>query len=450
MRYFKTTFMWVIVLAALGGYIYMDFESTRIAEKKKDEATRLFPFYPKDVLAIILNKEQSHIELERWDDGWRIVAPIKAKADSKAVEKFLGYVTDSRNDADYVMDPDPKPERLLEFGLAKPTVKVTFKIGKDLKPYTMEFGDRAPAMGVAFARVEGKKPVYRVLSYVRGEANKDMYYFRDKTVLRLNPVKIDQMTIRRPEVLIRAKLPPDGKWALEKPIEARADHNKVFELFGAFANAEVKEFISENKKHLERYGLDKPQAELLLWKSGDSEPTVSIKIGDRSPKKRGYYCIMSDRDAIMLLEEDVVHAIPRQAKEIRSRRLFYFDKDTLKRIEIRADGRETVLVKDIEKEWRRNNVSGEKLDFNLVKSFLDDMMSFEIKDFITDNPGDMKEYGLNPPAMQALMWPEGSATPISLSIGRKAPSGYVYAYTGLERTVLALDESVERLLKTKL
>jgi len=451
MRYFKATLVWVIILAAIAGYSYLDLESTRIEEKKKEEATRLLPFSPKDVLAIILDRGADVIELERWEQGWRIVRPVTAGADGEAVEKFLGYVTDSRNDADYVMDPDPTPERLKEFGLDNPKVKVTLKAGKELTPYTLVFGDRAPTMGVAFARLDGHKPVFRVLAYARAEADKDVFYFRDKTVLGLSPVMVDQLSIvHAGGTTIRAKLPQDGRWTLEKPVRTRAEHNKVFELIGMFANAEVKEFVSESKSDLASYGLAKPEVELLLWQAGDAEPTVRLAVGERSPQKRGYFCAMTGRDGVFVLDEEVIHAIPRDARALRSRELFFFDRDQLKRIEIRLADRATVLVKDMEKDWRRNNESGDKVEFGRVKDLLDELMAVRIKDFIEDDPKNLADYGLDPPVAQVLIWPEHSAMPIHLSVGAKAPSGFVYAFSGAEKTVLALDGAIIKSLRLHL
>lgn len=97
-------------------------------------------------------------------------------------------MTDSRNDAEYLMDEDPTPERLAEFGLKDPKVSVTLKAGKELTPYTLVFGDRAPTKGVAFARLAGQKPVYRVLAYARAEADKDSHYFREKKCCTLAPL----------------------------------------------------------------------------------------------------------------------------------------------------------------------------------------------------------------------------------------------------------------------
>jgi hypothetical protein len=131
-KYFKKTFLWIIALVVLIGYNWLEVENTRIETEAKEEATRLFPFDAIEVLSITLRKEGQTLDLERWEDGWRIVAPVKAPADSEAVDKFLGYVLDSRNDSEYVMDSDPTEERLAEFGLKDPVNSVTLRVGRDL------------------------------------------------------------------------------------------------------------------------------------------------------------------------------------------------------------------------------------------------------------------------------------------------------------------------------
>ncbi len=449
MKYFKSTFMWIIILVAVAGYSYLDFEHTKVEEERRDQETRLLKFSPGEVVSITINKEGSEIEIERWEEGWKIVRPVKAKADSDEVEKFLGYVTESRNDSDYVMDSNPTPERLAEFGLANPSLRVTLKVGKELKPYTLIFGDRAPTMGVAFAQLVGHKPIYRVLADARAQADKDVHYFRDKSVLRVQPVMLDQWVIRRKDTSIRVKLPDTGKWEIEKPFKARADHNKIFEVLGVFANAEVKHFIDETKDNIAKYGLDKPSIEMLFWLSGDVEPTVKLTVGDRSPEKRGYYVAMSDRDNVFILEEEVINAIPRHMNDVRNRELFFFERDQLKRIEIRKPKKSIVLVKDMEKEWRRNNESGEKVDFNLVKEFLGDLLDSRIEEFVSDDENNLGQYGLEEGGIALLIWPEGSSVPFSLNVGRKMPTGgQVYARSGAQRGVLALDERVKRILTT--
>ncbi len=448
MTYFKKTFIWIIILVAIGGYTMLDFKSTKVAEQKKEEESRLLPFTADQVLALTIKKDSGTLELERWEKGWKIVSPINAMAKNETVEKFIHEVTDSRNDSEYVMDPNPSPERLTEFGLAVPTITLTLKVGKELKEHTILFGIRAPMMGVAYAQLQGQKPVYRVNADCRAEADKDAYYFRDKSVLKLNPVMVDQVAVNWEGSPMLFKLSESGIWKVEKPINARADQKKLLEFIGTFANTEIKEFISEKKEKVAAYGLDKPSAVLKLWLSGDSDPAVQIDIGKRSPEKRGYYCAMSDRDAIFILEEKAVNSVPRSADEMRSKQLFFYESEKLKRIEVRNAEKSVVLVKDSENEWRKGSIKGEKAEFTVVNEFIDELKNFETKEFVSSDLRDMRQYGLDPAVTQAQLWLEGSSAPIALNLGKTSPAGYVYAFSTSEKGILTLDERTKRVLET--
>lgn len=448
MRYLKKTFILIIALVAIGGYTMLDFKSTKIAEQKKEEASRLLPFTADQVLSFTIKKDTGTIELERWEKGWKIVSPIKAMAKNETVEKFIFEVAESRNDSEYVMDANPSPERLTEFGLTVPSIVLTLRVGKDLKEHTILFGNRAPMMGVAYAQLEGKKPVYRVNADCRGEADKDAYYFRDKSVLTLNPVMVDQVAVTWEGSPMLFKLSDDGIWKVEKPINARADQKKLFEFMGTFTNAEIKEFISEKKEKLASYGLDKPSAVLKFWLSGDSEPAVQIDIGKRSPEKRGYYCAMSDRDAVFILEEKAVDTIPRGADEMRSKQLFFYESEKLKRIEVRSAAKSVALLKDTENEWRIGTIKGNKAEFSLVNDFIEELGNFETKEFVSNDLRDMRQYGLDPAAIQVQMWLEGSSAPITLTLGKTTPAGYVYAFSTTGKSILTLDERTKRVLET--
>lgn len=446
MKYLKTTFIWIIVLAAIGGYTLLDLKSTKIAEQKKEEESRLLPFTADQVLAITLKKETGAMELERWDKGWKIVSPITTMAKNEAVEKFLKEVTDSRNDAEYVMDPNPSADRLAEFGLVNPSIRVTLKVGKELKEHTILLGNRAPTMGVAYAQLEGQKPVYRVLADTRAEADKDVYYFRDKGVLKLNPVMIDQLSINRQGDSMLFKQAESGQWQVEKPIKTSAEQKRIFEFIGGFANTEVKEFVSEKKEKLASYGLDKPPVTVMFWLSGDSSPTVKLDIGSRNPEKRGYYCSMSDRDNIFLLDDKIVDGIPRGVDELRSRELLVFDSAKLSRIEVRNPGKTVVLVKDKENDWRMDGATGKKTDFTALNDFLEELKKFEIKEFVSNDLRDMRQYGLDPAAVQVQLWVKDSAAPITLNVGKASPAGYVYAFATGSKSVLALDERIAKVV----
>jgi hypothetical protein len=62
----------------------------------------------------------------------------------------------------------------------------------------------------------------------------------------------------------------------------------------------------------------------------------------------------------------------------------------------------------------------------------------------------MKTYGLDPAEIQVWLWSEDSKEPITLTIGKTAPSGYVYSYSSSEKMVIALDEKIKKMLRSYL
>ncbi|MBI5747602.1 MAG: DUF4340 domain-containing protein [Nitrospinae bacterium] len=448
MKYFKKTFLWIIILAGLAGYFYLDVETTKKKEIEKEEATRLLPFKPSEVLELEVKKEGSIILLQRWEDGWRVEKPIKAKADSKAVEKALGYITQSRNDAEYVMDENPTQERLAEFGLIKPQLEVTLRVGKELTPYTLIFGERAPTKGVAFAILKGSPKVYRVLADARAEADQSLYYFRDKTIFKTEPNMVDKVEILKDNKKIKCELPMEGKWNIISPIKGRADMIKIIEIVSKFKDSEIKEFIDEEPKDLKAYGLYPVKTKLSIWLSGDESPTETVFIGDRDKKKRGYFAKLEKKDNVFLIEENMVDLLPVDAEELRERSILFFEEEKVNKIEIKYPDREIVVAKTPEFEWKTLKPRESEFDFNIVKEFLKNIREFKIKEFVSEGHEGLKTYGLDRPAIKLLIWEEGNKTPHELNIGSISGKGDgIYVWTGEQDSVVLIDEKIKGVVK---
>ena len=447
-------------MAGLAGYFYLDVETTKKKEAEKEEATRLLPFKPSEILELELKKEDSIILLQRWEDGWRIEKPIKAKADSKSVEKALDYIIQSRNDADYVMDENPTQERLAEFGLANPRLEVTLKVGKTLTPYTLIFGERAPTQGVAFAILKGSPKVYRVLADARAQADQSLYYFRDKTIFKTEPNMIDKLEILKDNKKVRCELPmkEEGKWEVVSPVKARADMIKIIEIVSKFKNSEIKEFIDEEPKDLKIYGLYPVKSKLSIWLSGDESPTETIFIGERDKKKRGYLAKLEGKNNIFLIEEDMVDLLPDDAEDLRERSVLFFEEEKVNKIEVKYPDREMAVIKtpppDIE--WKTlkpgesdpETSSGQVFDVNIIREFFNRIKEFKVKEFISEGHEGLKTYGLDSPAIKLLIWEEGNKSPHELNIGNISSKGDgIYAWTGEQDTIVLLDNKIKGVIK---
>jgi hypothetical protein len=448
MRYFKKTFLWIILLSILGGYLYIyEIRGGKEREQAEEEASRLFRFTPEDVIELELKKPGSLIHLIRDEKGWQMDSPVKAKADDKSVHSVLQYITETKNDSKYVMEENPSPQRLVEFGLSNPSLQVEIRVkGEPAK--TIYFGDRGPTQNVAYAMVKGDPRVYRVVADARAEADRDDYYFRDKTIASFKPFEADKLEISINGQTMRAELPMMGKWEITQPLKARADLVKIMELLSKLSEGEIKAFIDEEPKDLGLYGLNPPRAEVSVWGGGDNKGVTTLLFGDKDIKKRGVYVKHKDSPNVFLLEEDVWDILPRDVSHLRDQSVFFFEEEKVTKIQLKSPIKETLWEKDSHAEWKQKMPVNSSVEFSIIKDLLEKLKGVRIKEFVVDNPKDLKEFGLNKPAYTIKIWQEGSNTPQELNIGKTDNSGRaVYALTE-GNSIVSLGMEITELFKT--
>ena len=57
----------------------------------------------------------------------------------------------------------------------------------------------------------------------------------------------------------------EPRWALTRPLAARADQRKVSELLADLGGLQVLDFVSEDPRNLHMYQLDEPEREVTVW-----------------------------------------------------------------------------------------------------------------------------------------------------------------------------------------
>ena len=447
MKYFRKTLLWVILLAVLGGYLYIyEIRGGKEREQAAEEATKLFRFTPDDVVELELKKAGSLIHLTRADKGWLMEKPVKANADNKAVQSVLQYITETRNDSKYVMDENPSPERLTEFGLANPYLQVDLAI-KGGTSKTVYFGDRGPTQNIAYAIVKGDPRVYRVLADARGEADRDDYYFRDKTIAHFKTYEVDKVEVNTNGQSMRAELPMQGKWEITKPIKTRADVVKIMELLSKLIEGEVKAFIDEEPRDLNLYGLNPPKAELSLSAGGENKGGTTLLFGDKDIKKRGVYAKYKDTPNVFLLEEDVWDIVPRDVSHLRDQMVFFFEEEKVEKIQIKKPGREVVWEKPAQLEWRQKIPADAPVQFSIIKDLLEKLKGVNVKEFVADKPKEIHTFGLDKPAYTIKIWEQGSKIPQELLIGNLENNNRL-VYALMEgNSVILLGSEVTELFK---
>ena len=76
-----------VLFVGLGAFVYFyEIEGGKKREEAAEQAKKLFQFDKEEVNSISLDRDSGSITLKKENGGWKLVAPIEAKADETAVD----------------------------------------------------------------------------------------------------------------------------------------------------------------------------------------------------------------------------------------------------------------------------------------------------------------------------------------------------------------------------
>ncbi len=224
-----------------------------------------------------IESAKGRVVIERDGTGWKIAAPDALKADSGAVNALLWSLRDLRASG-FLGESAADVDRLLK----KPevTVKIWEEGAKD--PQTLLLAASPEVRGgkpAAVAAVAAQGPVMLVDAKALGDLAKTEMDLRDKSLLpafELNDVKRARFTdAGKPFVVERSGT---SDWKVVEPSRGSAKQDKVSNLVLGLKSLRWKEIVSPKGDDAPRYGLDRPEMEVGLYKADGGE-VATLLIG---------------------------------------------------------------------------------------------------------------------------------------------------------------------------
>jgi len=263
-------------------------------------------------------------EDENGDPKWAIAGEVTADADSNEVSTLVSTLTSKRAE-DFVADK-PTDAELAQYGLTNPAQTYTLTGRKkhtapDNKrewrsetTETLEVGYKTPDGKSYYIRVSWRPEIMKVAAEGFDIVSKSASDLRDKAMHKI--AQKDLLRIETTRGGFQAKLEydkKDKKWNL-------ADGSKTKEfaasgLVSGLANLSISKFIAEEATDLATYGLDQPQATVVLTpKKGDP---VTIYFGKQVEGDTSLlYAKRSDRDQIVAVDSYRLYSIPEKLSDI--------------------------------------------------------------------------------------------------------------------------------------
>ena len=446
----RTTLILLVLVVALGLWIkFFESKIPNTAERKR-QAGNVLTFERDKLEGIVIQNGDDRIELHRENGKWRLTVPVKDQADSATIDNLLSDLESWRKFSLISGKGDGKIDKgnLSEFGLTQSKLRLKL-IGPGAPP-EIRFGKDAALEGQMYVRLGDAKDVLIAGQTVRNDISKKPNDFRDRKLTSLTTTGVTHAVIKSPagEMELAKK---NEHWEIVKPLQARADDQKIDDLLAQVTNARIEEFVGDGGGDLHAYGLAEPRGSITLY-GADDKQGETLQLGAAPEKnKEQIYARFEPRHGIYALPKKTEDILAARPNDLRDHHLVRLETDALDRIHIQGAGQPEVVLARKAETWTIASKNNAPANGDEVRRLISTLNEQQVSKFVADTASDLSKYGLDHPSLQLTFSSFASENTAETAAGEhpfltlafgKIEGGDVYARIGEEPFIVAVSRQL--------
>ncbi len=471
---FKTTGLLVALLLIVGAMwvFYPKAEAPVEADAPPKPVTEdyqnVFDPAPKDDQVVRLEIERAgkpKLAFERPDpatekrgqENWRMREPLATTADGNKLMSIVRTFGTLQSRSRFEAGAGGQPTAA-DAGLEPPAATLTIR-DKDGKDCKLEVGRKAALSNDTYVRVAGQKTIHVATRELATLYDKKLSEFRAQRLVAGNVDDVTHVRIAHEGRTYDLTKGSDGEWALNEPVRAYADKNKVREkLLTPLCTLNAVEFADEPADPA-ALGLDgpyltlavtfetkaKPKADESADPNSTTQPapvveTKEFRIGGFADlKQERRFALVTGEPTAALLNKTNVESLVPKLNELRDTRVLRMKSSDITQLELTAAGATATLKKEAGVWQGGGGVTD--VDPESVTQLIDALTGLNAVDFV-DQPEGPAKYGLDQPRATIVVTATGTPTPVKVIFGGATPSGRnFYLQREGEPTVLVAAEA---------
>src|SRR5262249_4019883 len=240
---------------------------------------------------------------------------------------------------------------------------------------------------------------------------------RAQSMVNLDRTKIDGIVIQNGDQKIEIRR-RDDKWRLETPIKDQADGALIESLLSDLENWQkegtiaAKE-INADKSKIAEYGLNNPKLKLKLL--GHDRPPEILFGKDAAMEGRMYVRFQNSKETF-LASQSVKKDIDKNQEEFRDRKLTWLSNAQVRRVVLKTPSGEMELEKK-DTHWDILKPLRARADDQKVNDLISQITSARIGQFVADDRGDLRPYGLAEPRGSITLFDQEQTKDQKVEIG---------------------------------
>ncbi len=474
-----------LAFVALLAYIFIAGEYGRVADK--DE---LFGLNVEDATRLTVEGDTAKFSLVRRGEDWFIERPFEGLANTDEAERRVKTIAELKPVGS--RDVDLQDE---QFGLQTPRLTAVLEYGKG-KEIRIAIGSGTPTGSEIFASVEGRDKLYILSASVLSTLDRDIEDLREKKLVRVDETDVRVISLAHGDQrLVVENRPVSGEdhWSLTAPISARADEFQTEQLVSKLVGLEARHFVGPTTDAVPAEPVaEEPGAEEAADADGDvaeavdaageadagddaasEAPAAQVDYGFGAPsfavelttakgekisltvgrqatpdelpevaRESEYdylYAQVSGRNEIALVRADEVENLQKEPIDLRDKAIVDLKKDNISFIKVQAKDRLSFSLKRLPDGWHLDTPVKAVANAMKADDLLWDISQLEAREYVDENPEDLKQYGLAIPDIVIEVHQLGGA-PVKIKIGYEHGEDTRYAQTSEGNQVYAISD----------
>ena len=412
----RTTWVLVVIALVIGGFVALDYYKGTSTEEALAKSKRLLDFQSKDITGLKIELTNHVYALTKVGDRWQIKQPLNVRANDSTVSSILDELEFAERNRT-ITRKELGSMKPAEFGLQSPRARVTLQARKG--EMVLLVGNDTPTKDAVYAQVQGSPDVLVTSKSVYDRVNRTLDDLRDRTVVDFEPASATRLEIRSADRVIElarsiSATNSEARWALTRPLAARADQRKVSELLTDLNELRVTDFVSEDPKDIHTYQLDEPEREITVW-TGDSGKTVLLGRPLTNDASKVYAKLKSG-DSIYTVPASTAQKFAVQANDLRDPQVLLFSEDGVRGIDV-LHGTDKVSLIHTDSTWRITAPTAALADETAVRELLEHLGNLNARQFTADVATDLDKYGLAAPTTTVSLRGDGTNVLAQLLVG---------------------------------
>ncbi|MBI4872578.1 MAG: DUF4340 domain-containing protein, partial [Candidatus Riflebacteria bacterium] len=284
---------------------------------------------------------------------------------------------------------------LAQYGLDKPLYKVTWKAGTE---QTLFIGKDSPLGSNAYVKTGADDKVYLVNSGDLDILKKDLFTFRDKTVLKADKDQIKEVQVTKAGgEKWRFTHATDGTWSIEEPFKAPGDSQVLGDLVNDLGRLRAEEFTCETTADLKPFSLDPPEMTAkLVFK--DDGATKTVLFGKRKETDSNRMYVKRESEPIVyLIDATLVKALGNKPDEFRDKTVFRIGDRELASVTVERQGQKVTAGKGKDGRWSYEASRMTSDPGSSLTMLQDKLKELKAARFVTGADVKPSEFGLDKP-----------------------------------------------------